>query len=66
MSGERPDTPHEELPQDPGIPGFDTIADERDPIPNEKDRDAERRERVDDVDEEGHMTAGEPEGPPPG
>jgi hypothetical protein len=59
MSGDRPDTPDEELPQDPGIPGFDTVADAHGPLPDEKDERAERRERVDDVDEEGHMTAGD-------
>ncbi len=54
-----PETPAEELPQDPGIPGFDTIARDHDPIPDEKDASAERRERIDDSDEEGHQTAGE-------
>ena len=54
-----PETPAEDLPQDPGIPGFDTIAREENPIPDEKDPSAERRERVDDPDEEGHQTAGE-------
>ncbi len=53
------DTPDERIPQDPGIPGSDTVADETGPIPDEKDPGAERRERVDDVDEEGHQTAGE-------
>lgn len=66
MSGERPETPDEAIPQDPGIPGFDTIADAQSPIPDEKDEDAEPRERVDDVDEEGHMTAGDPGEPSAG
>ncbi|MBW3593292.1 MAG: hypothetical protein KY396_06335 [Actinobacteria bacterium] len=55
----RPETPAEDLPQDPGIPGFDTVAHDHTPIPDEKDAPAERRERVDDPDEEGHQTAGE-------
>lgn len=66
MSGERPETPDEAIPQDPGIPGFDTIAEGQDPLPDEKDEDADRRERVDDLDEEGHMSAGEPGEPPSG
>lgn len=52
----------EDIPQDPGIPGFDTIADDHTPIPDPKDPEAERRERPDDPDEEGHMTAGEQAG----
>ncbi len=44
--------------QDPGIPGFDVVSDRRDrPLPDEKDAGAERRERLDDADEEGHMSA---------
>ena len=54
-----PETPEEDLPQDPGIPGFDTIARDHNPIPDDKDPSAERRERIDDADEEGHQTAGE-------
>jgi len=55
------DTPDEGIPQDPGIPGFDTVSDPRDrPTPDEQDDDAERRERLDDPDREGHQTA--PEG----
>ena len=54
-----PATPDESIPQDPGIPGFDTISRETSPPPDEKDPDDERRERIDDLDEEGHQTAGE-------
>ena len=54
-----PETPAEEIPQDPGIPGFDTISRDQSPPPDEKDSGAESRERIDDVDEEGHQTAGE-------
>ena len=54
-----PDTPDEDIPQDPGIPGFDTISHEYAPPPDEKSAEAEVRERMDDQDEEGHMTAGE-------
>ena len=54
------DTPDERIPQDPGIPGFDTVSDPGDrPTPDEQDEDAERRERPDDPDREGHMTAPE-------
>jgi hypothetical protein len=38
------------------MPGFDTIADDSSSLPDEKDEAAELRERIDDVDEEGHMT----------
>jgi hypothetical protein len=54
-----PETPDEDIPQDPGIPGFDTISHEYAPPPDEKSAEAEVRERMDDQDEEGHMTAGE-------
>jgi hypothetical protein len=54
-----PETPEEEIPQDPAIPGFDTVSHEHAPSPDEKDPDAERRERLDDTDQEGHMTGGE-------
>jgi hypothetical protein len=54
MSGEFPDP---ELPQDPGIPGVDVVSDGDAPTPDEKDASAEERERPDDPDEEGHMTA---------
>ena len=54
------DTPDERIPQDPGIPGVDTVSDPGDrPTPDEKDDDAERRERADDPDREGHRTAPE-------
>ena len=54
-----PDTPDEGIPQDPAIPGFDTISDRHTPPPDEKDPEAELRERIDDADQEGHQTAGE-------
>ena len=54
-----PETPEETIPQDPGIPGFDTISHEHAPPPDEKSDEAELRERVDDPDHEGHQTAGE-------
>ena len=54
-----PETPDEDLQQDPGIPGVDVISDLYSPPPDEKDAEAELRERVDDADEEGHQTAGE-------
>ncbi len=51
----QPETPDETISQDPGIPGWDVIADPRDePLPNEKDESAEGRERLDDPDREGH------------
>jgi len=54
------DTPDEGIPQDPGIPGFDTVSDPRDrPTPDEHDEEAGRRERPDDPDLEGHQTAPE-------
>jgi hypothetical protein len=62
MAGEEPlapETPDEDLQQDPGIPGVDVISDLHSPPPDEKDAEAELRERVDDADEEGHQTAGE-------
>ena len=58
MSSDAPDTPDPSIPQDPGIPGFDVVSDPRDaPPPDEKDPAAEERERADDPDREGHMTA---------
>jgi hypothetical protein len=54
-----PETPDEDIPQDPAIPGFDTVSHEDAPPPDEKDPKAERRERLDDPDQEGHMTGGE-------
>ncbi|HSC91851.1 MAG TPA: hypothetical protein VLB86_09395 [Gaiellaceae bacterium] len=63
MSAERPETPDEELSQDPGIPGVDAIADASTPIPDEQDESVGRRERLDDVDEEGHLATGEPDEP---
>jgi hypothetical protein len=58
MSSDVPETPDPAIPQDPAIPGFDVVADPRDrPIPDEKDPSAEERERPDDPDREGHMTA---------
>jgi hypothetical protein len=57
MSGE-PQTPDEDLPQDPGIPGKDVISDTSDALlPDEKDVSAEERERPDDPDREGHMSS---------
>jgi hypothetical protein len=62
MTAEPPPTPDEDLPQDAGIPGRDVISDESDAsLPDEKDAEAEGRERLDDADHEGHMTATEPE-----
>ena len=57
MTGaERPGTPDESIPQDPGIPGVDTVSGERNsPLPNEKDPSVEDREALDDPDREGHM-----------
>jgi hypothetical protein len=58
MSSDTPETPDPSLPQDPGIPGFDVVSDPRDaPLPDAKDPAAEERERPDDADREGHMTA---------
>jgi len=59
-SGE-PDTPEEDVPQDPGIAGKDVPSDTSDArLPDEKDVSAENRERLDDSDREGHM--GSPDG----
>ena len=56
MSGEL-QTPDEDVPQDPGIPGKDVIGDTADaPLPDEKDESAEDREQLDDLDREGHMS----------
>ena len=63
MSAEPPETPDEEVPQDPGIPGVHSIADAHTPIPDEQDESAGPRERLDDVDEEGHLATGEPDEP---
>jgi hypothetical protein len=61
MSSDAPETPDERIDQDPGTPGFETPADTSDrPTPDAKDAAAERRERLDDEDREGHQTA--PEG----
>ena len=54
-----PETPDPGIPQDPGIPGFDQISHEYAPPPDQKSEEAERRERIDDTDEEGHQSAGE-------
>ena len=63
MSAEEPrspDTPDADLPQDPAIPGWDVMSDPTDkPIPDDKDESAEDRERHEDPDQEGHMTAPE-------
>ena len=51
-----PETPADDIPQDPGIPGWDVVSDARDaPLPDDKDPAAEERERVDDPDLEGHQ-----------
>jgi hypothetical protein len=56
MSDE-PRTPDDVVPQDPGIPGKDSVGDASDaPLPDEKDASAEVRERIDDFDDEGHMS----------
>ena len=56
-SAEPPETPDEEIAQDPGIPGFDVMSDPGDePPPDTKDAEAEERERLDDPDSEGQMT----------
>ena len=58
MTGTPPDTPDPEITQDPGIPGWDAMSDRGDsPPPDEKDESAELRERPDEPDREGHMTA---------
>lgn len=52
----RPETPDEAISQDPGIPGRDVVSDPTDTRPaDEKDTSAERRERLDDPDLEGHV-----------
>jgi hypothetical protein len=51
------DTPDERIPQDPGIPGFDTISEE--PDADEQEPGGERDARPDDPDREGHVTAPE-------
>ncbi len=56
----RPETPDEEITQDPGIPGFDVVSDPGDePPPDAKEAEAEERERLDDPDYEGQMTGGD-------
>jgi hypothetical protein len=58
MSNDAPETPDPAIPQDPGIPGFDTPSETDDaPLPDAKDDGAEGRERLDEPDREGHMTA---------
>ena len=58
MSSDAPETPDPAIQQDPGIPGFDTPSDAGDaPLPDTKDEAAEKRERLDDPDREGHMTS---------
>lgn len=58
MSAEAPETPDEEIVQDPGIPGFDVMSDPGDePPPDEKEVGTEERERLDDPDYEGQMTS---------
>jgi hypothetical protein len=58
MSSDAPETPDPAIPQDPGIPGFDPPSDTGDaPLPDAKDETAEERERLDEPDREGHMTA---------
>jgi hypothetical protein len=53
-----PETPDPDIPQDPGIPGFDTTSEGAGPPEQvRKDESAERRERPDEPDLEGHMTA---------
>jgi hypothetical protein len=52
------ETPDERIGQDPGIPGFDTPVEPDDaPASAERDTAAPQRERADDPDDEGHMTA---------
>ena len=61
MSADEPETPDQEIAQDPGIPGWDAMSDPEDkPPPDDKDESAERRERLDDPDREGH----DPQNPP--
>jgi hypothetical protein len=50
------ETPDPDIPQDPGIPGG-PIAEGDVPPPDRKDDSAEDRERLDEPDREGHMTA---------
>jgi hypothetical protein len=55
--GDESPTPAEDVSQDPGIPGKDVISDSSDaPPPDGKDLAAEDRERIDDPDDEGHMS----------
>ena len=55
---ELPDPPEAAIAQDPGLPGFDVMSDAGDKSPpDEKDSAAERRERFDEPDREGHQTA---------
>ena len=56
-----PATPNENVPQDPGIPGWDAVSDRSaTPLPDEKDAAAEEREALDDPDSEGHMSSPNP------
>ena len=60
MSSDVPETPDPSIPQDPGIPGFDVVSDpDEAPPPDEPPPAAAERERPDDPDREGHMTAAE-------
>jgi hypothetical protein len=54
-SEERPETPDEAIPQDPGIPGRSEVPGEDAPLPDEKDVAAEAQEALDAPDREGHM-----------
>jgi hypothetical protein len=57
MSGEL-QTPDEDIPQDPAVPGKEAVSDtSASPLPDEKDASAEDRERLDDFDDEGHMSS---------
>jgi hypothetical protein len=57
MSGEL-QTPDEDIPQDPGIPGKEAVSNASTaPLPDDKDGSAEDRDRLDDLDDEGHMSS---------
>jgi hypothetical protein len=58
-----PETPDEEIAQDPGIPGGPPTDEEVTPTTDDRHVGAAQRERPDDSDEEGHQTAGEPPRP---
>lgn len=52
------DRPDPDLPQDPGIPGFEPASEPDESPPEvEQDEAAGERERLDEADLEGHMTA---------